>query len=200
MASIEAVGAREILDSRGNPTVEVEVALDDGTTSRAAVPSGASTGKFEAVELRDGDKRYGGKGVQQAVAAVLDTIGPELIGIEASEQRIIDGCGRTAEYFRLANHHQWSSKFCSVCWVLSSTACTCCNAIVDRRSATTSGDAVPVPALAAPSSRLMALLNSASRLEFNVSAGLFTLPLTCNFKSKSRTPRSAAAAISSPSA
>ena len=63
MASIEAVGAREILDSRGNPTVEVEVALDDGTIGRAAVPSGASTGQFEAVELRDGGKRYLGKGV-----------------------------------------------------------------------------------------------------------------------------------------
>ena len=73
MASIDAVGAREILDSRGNPTVEVEVALDDGTISRAAVPSGASTGAFEAVELRDGDsKRYGGKGVEKAVLAVLD--------------------------------------------------------------------------------------------------------------------------------
>jgi enolase len=90
VASIDAVGAREILDSRGNPTVEVEVALDDGTISRAAVPSGASTGKFEAVELRDGGARYGGKGVQQAVTAVLDTIGPELVGIEASEQRIVD--------------------------------------------------------------------------------------------------------------
>jgi enolase len=89
--SIEAVGAREILDSRGNPTVEVEVALDDGTLSRAAVPSGASTGAYEAVELRDGDDaRYGGKGVGSAVSAVLDTIGPELIGIEASEQRIVD--------------------------------------------------------------------------------------------------------------
>jgi enolase len=89
--SIEAVGAREILDSRGNPTVEVEVALDDGTLSRAAVPSGASTGAYEAVELRDGDdSRYLGKGVTQAVAAVLDTIGPELLGIEASEQRIVD--------------------------------------------------------------------------------------------------------------
>ena len=77
MASIEAVGAREILDSRGNPTVEVEVALDDGTIARAAVPSGASTGAFEAVERRDGDKkRYGGKGVEQAVDAVLDEIGP----------------------------------------------------------------------------------------------------------------------------
>jgi enolase len=89
--SIEAVGAREILDSRGNPTVEVEVALDDGTLSRAAVPSGASTGAYEAVELRDADEsRYGGKGVSQAVSAVLDTIGPELIGIEVSEQRIVD--------------------------------------------------------------------------------------------------------------
>ncbi len=90
MASIEAVGAREILDSRGNPTIEVEVALDDGTISRAAVPSGASTGAFEAVELRDGGSRYGGKGVEKAVDAVLDAIGPELVGFEASEQRLVD--------------------------------------------------------------------------------------------------------------
>jgi enolase len=90
VATIEAVGAREILDSRGNPTVEVEVALDDGTLSRAAVPSGASTGAFEAVELRDGEARYGGKGVRKAVGAVLDTIGPELVGFEASEQRLVD--------------------------------------------------------------------------------------------------------------
>ena len=90
MASIEAVGAREILDSRGNPTVEVEVALDDGTVGRAAVPSGASTGAFEAVELRDGGSRYGGKGVESAVSAVLDSIGPELVGFEASEQRLVD--------------------------------------------------------------------------------------------------------------
>jgi len=88
--SIEAVGAREILDSRGNPTIEVEVALDDGTFARAAVPSGASTGAYEAVELRDGGERYGGKGVLQAVQAVNDGIAPELIGTEASEQRIID--------------------------------------------------------------------------------------------------------------
>jgi enolase len=90
VASIEAVAAREILDSRGNPTVEVEVALDDGTLSRAAVPSGASTGAYEAVELRDGGSRYGGKGVLKAVSAVLDAIGPELVGFEASEQRIVD--------------------------------------------------------------------------------------------------------------
>ena len=91
MATIEAVGAREILDSRGNPTVEVEVALDDGTIARAAVPSGASTGAFEAVERRDGDKnRYLGKGVEKAVDAVLDEIGPKLLGFEASEQRLVD--------------------------------------------------------------------------------------------------------------
>ncbi len=91
MANIEAVGAREILDSRGNPTVEVEVALEDGTFARAAVPSGASTGAFEAVERRDGDKgRYLGKGVEQAVDAVIDVIAPEVIGLEASEQRVID--------------------------------------------------------------------------------------------------------------
>jgi enolase len=90
VASIEAVVAREILDSRGNPTVEVEVALDDGTVARADVPSGASTGAFEAVELRDGGERYGGKGVEKAVQAVIDEIGPELLGFEASEQRLID--------------------------------------------------------------------------------------------------------------
>jgi enolase len=91
VAVIEQVGAREILDSRGNPTVEVEVALDDGTLARAAVPSGASTGEHEAVELRDGDTgRYNGKGVERAVAAVLDEIGPDLIGIEAVDQRIVD--------------------------------------------------------------------------------------------------------------
>jgi enolase len=90
VAVIEQVGAREILDSRGNPTIEVEVALDDGTLSRAAVPSGASTGEHEAVELRDGGSRYGGKGVKKAVKAVLDEIGPELVGLEAVEQRIVD--------------------------------------------------------------------------------------------------------------
>ena len=91
MALIEAVGAREILDSRGNPTVEVEVLLDDGIVQRAAVPSGASTGAFEAYELRDGDKsRYGGKGVLKAVEAVIDELGPAIEGVEASEQRVID--------------------------------------------------------------------------------------------------------------
>ena len=81
MSAIEAVGAREILDSRGNPTVEVEVLLEDGTVARAAVPSGASTGAFEAYELRDEDKgRYLGKGVLKAVGNVLDVLGPAIEG------------------------------------------------------------------------------------------------------------------------
>jgi len=88
--SIEAIHARQILDSRGNPTVEVEVVLDDGTHSRAAVPSGASTGAFEAVELRDGGAEYAGKGVEKAVRAVIDEIEPELLGQDADEQRLID--------------------------------------------------------------------------------------------------------------
>ena len=91
MTYIDAIGAREILDSRGNPTVEVEVLLTDGTVSRAAVPSGASTGAFEAYELRDGDKgRYLGKGVLKAVAAVTQTIAPALDGMDATDQRLID--------------------------------------------------------------------------------------------------------------
>src|SRR6478736_7396000 len=90
MASIEAVGAREILDSRGNPTVEVEVLLDDGAFARAMVPSGASTGAFEAVELRDGGSRYGGKGVGQAVNGVIQTIAPAIEGLAADDQRLVD--------------------------------------------------------------------------------------------------------------
>ena len=90
MAIIEAIGAREILDSRGNPTVEVEVLLEDGTAARAAVPSGASTGAFEAVELRDGGKRYLGKGVEKAIKNVVDVIAPEVVGLDAQDQRLVD--------------------------------------------------------------------------------------------------------------
>jgi enolase len=90
LSSIEAVHARQILDSRGNPTVEVEVVLDDGTLGRAAVPSGASTGAFEAVELRDGGDQYGGKGVGKAVQGVIDEIQPDLLGYDADDQRLID--------------------------------------------------------------------------------------------------------------
>jgi enolase len=90
MAIIEALAAREILDSRGNPTVEVEIELEDGTQARAAVPSGASTGAFEAAELGDGGKRSLGKGVEQAVAFVNDEIAPEIIGFDSQDQRLID--------------------------------------------------------------------------------------------------------------
>ena len=90
MAIIEALGAREILDSRGNPTVEVEIELEDGTQARAAVPSGASTGAFEAAELRDGGTRYLGKGVEKAIAFLIDEIAPEIIGFDAQDQRLVD--------------------------------------------------------------------------------------------------------------
>lgn len=90
MAIIEALGAREILDSRGNPTVEVEIELEDGTHARAAVPSGASTGAFEAAELRDGGTRYLGKGVEKAIAFLNNEIAPEIIGFDAQDQRLID--------------------------------------------------------------------------------------------------------------
>src|ERR1700726_3809599 len=90
VASIEAVHARQILDSRGNPTVEVEVVLDDGSVGRAGVPSGASTGAFEAAELRDGGAEYGGKGGTPAVDNVVDEIQPELLGHEADDQRLVD--------------------------------------------------------------------------------------------------------------
>jgi len=91
MSAIIEINARQILDSRGNPTVEADVTLDSGVTGRAAVPSGASTGENEALELRDGDaKRYGGKGVEKAVAAIEDEIQPEVIGLDALDQMALD--------------------------------------------------------------------------------------------------------------
>jgi enolase len=90
LATIDAVHARQILDSRGNPTVEAEVALDDGTQARAAAPSGASTGAFEAVELRDAGDAYGGKGVTKALLSVTEEIEPDLLGYDADDQRLID--------------------------------------------------------------------------------------------------------------
>ena len=90
MSTIVGIHAREILDSRGNPTVEVEVGLETGEIARAGVPSGASTGTFEAVELRDGGTRYGGKGVLNAVKNVNDTIAPEVCGMDADDQRAVD--------------------------------------------------------------------------------------------------------------
>ena len=91
MSYITDVFAREVLDSRGNPTVEVEVVLDDGSLGRAMVPSGASTGQFEAVELRDGDSaRFMGRGVRKAIDHVNEVIAPEVLGLDATDQRMID--------------------------------------------------------------------------------------------------------------
>src|SRR5579875_1200988 len=90
MSAIEELIGREILDSRGNPTVEVEVVLDSGATGRAAVPSGASTGTFEAVELRDGGERFKGKGVLTAVGHVNEEIADALEGVDALDQRTVD--------------------------------------------------------------------------------------------------------------
>ena len=90
MATIDEIRARQILDSRGNPTLEVEVSLDDGAEGRAAAPSGASTGAFEAVELRDGGAAYGGKGVTKALLSVTEEIEPDLLGFDAADQRLID--------------------------------------------------------------------------------------------------------------
>src|SRR5712692_276465 len=98
MAAIETVTAREILDSRGNPTLEVEVTLDDGAMGRAAVPSGASTGEHEAIELRDGDKkRFGGKGVLNAVKNVNHTLGPAILGLDSLDQAEVDQVLRNAD-------------------------------------------------------------------------------------------------------
>ena len=111
MAFIESVRALEILDSRGNPTLEVEVVLEDGAIGHAGVPSGASTGAFEAVELRDGDKsRYLGKGVEKAVAAVNDVFGPALVeeGFDAEDQRAIDA--RLIELDGTANKGQYGAN------------------------------------------------------------------------------------------
>ncbi len=105
MPVIEQIAAREILDSRGNPTVEVEVMLDDGSAARAAVPSGASTGEHEAVELRDGGDRYGGKGVEKAVQGVLTELAPAVVGLNADDQRLVDqallDCDGTPDKSRL---------------------------------------------------------------------------------------------------
>src|SRR5262245_38366822 len=91
MPVIEEVTALEVLDSRGNPTIEVEVACDDGSAGRALVPSGASTGTHEAVELRDGEaNRFGGKGVRAALANVGELIAPEIVGLDATDQRGLD--------------------------------------------------------------------------------------------------------------
>ena len=144
MASIEAVHARQILDSRGNPTIEVEVVLDDGTLGRAAAPSGASTGAFEAVELRDGGDEYGGKAVTKAVTAVIDEIQPELIGYDADDQRLIDqvmiDLDRTPDKSRL-----WANAIVAVSMAVAKAAADSANLPLFRYLGGPNAHLLPVP-------------------------------------------------------
>ena len=159
MASIEAVFARQILDSRGNPTVEVEVVLDDGTLGRAAVPSGASTGAFEAVELRDGDAEYGGKGVTKAVQAVVDEIQPELLGFEADEQRLVDyeliDLDRTPDKSRLG-----ANAIVGVSLAVARAAAASCELPLFRYLGGPNAHLLPIP--------MMNILNGGAHADTNV--------------------------------
>jgi enolase len=159
VASIEGVFARQILDSRGNPTVEVEVVLDDGTSGRAAVPSGASTGVFEAVELRDGDAVYGGKGVTKAVQAVIDEIQPELLGFEADEQRLVDfeliDLDRTPDKSRLG-----ANAIVGVSLAVARAAAASCDLPLFRYLGGPNAHLLPVP--------MMNILNGGAHADTNV--------------------------------
>jgi enolase len=159
VASIEAVFARQILDSRGNPTIEVEVVLDDGTLGRAAVPSGASTGAFEAVELRDGDAAYGGKGVTKAVQAVIDEIQPELLGFEADEQRLVDyeliDLDRTPDKSRLG-----ANAIVGVSLAVARAAAASCELPLFRYLGGPNAHLLPVP--------MMNILNGGAHADTNV--------------------------------
>jgi enolase len=159
VASIEAVFARQILDSRGNPTVEVEVVLDDGSLGRAAVPSGASTGVFEAVELRDGDAAYGGKGVTKAVQAVIDEIQPELLGYEADEQRLVDyeliDLDRTPDKSRLG-----ANAIVGVSLAVARAAAASCELPLFRYLGGPNAHLLPVP--------MMNILNGGAHADTNV--------------------------------
>jgi enolase len=143
--SIEGIRAREILDSRGNPTVEVDVVLRGGARGRAAVPSGASTGQFEAVELRDGDKgRYGGKGVSQAVTNVNDTIAPELLERDALDQRGIDR--RMIELDGTPNkRHLGANAILGVSLAVAQAAAAACRVPLYRYLGGPNAHTLPVP-------------------------------------------------------
>jgi enolase len=166
VASIDDVTAREILDSRGNPTVEVEVILDDESFARAAVPSGASTGAYEAVELRDGESRYGGKGVLKAVAAVEDTIAPEIIGLDASEQRTLDyilkDLDETPDKSRLG-----ANAILGVSLAVAKAAATSANLPLFRYVGGPNAHLLPVP--------MMNILNGGAHADSNVDVQEFMI-------------------------
>src|SRR5499425_796511 len=159
VASIEAIHARQILDSRGNPTLEVEVALDDGTVAKAGVPSGASTGAFEAVELRDGGPEYGGKGVTRAVQGVIDEIQPELLGHEADDQRLVDQAmidlDRTPDKSRLG-----ANAIVGVSMAVARAAAASCELPLFRYLGGPNAHVLPVP--------MMNILNGGAHADTNV--------------------------------
>src|SRR5262250_805755 len=159
VASIEAVHARQILDSRGNPTLEVEVILDDGSAGRAGVPSGASTGAFEAVELRDGGEEYGGKAVTRAVDGVIDEIQPELLGHEADDQRLVDQAmidlDRTPDKSRLG-----ANAIVGVSMAVARAAAASCELPLFRYLGGPNAHVLPVP--------MMNILNGGAHADTNV--------------------------------
>jgi enolase len=166
VASIEAVHARQILDSRGNPTVEVEVVLDDGSVGRAGVPSGASTGAFEAVELRDGGSEYGGKAVTKAVDSVVDEIQPEFIGHEADDQRLIDQAlidlDRTPDKSRLG-----ANAILGVSMAVARAAADSAGLQLFRYLGGPNGHVLPVP--------MMNILNGGAHADSNVDVQEFMI-------------------------
>jgi enolase len=160
LSTIVALHAREILDSRGNPTIEVDVALEDGSFGRAAVPSGASTGAYEAVELRDGDAdRYGGKGVLTAVQNVEEIIAPNIIGLDATDQTFIDqtlvGIDGTDNKASLG-----ANSIIGVSLAVAKAAAESCDLPLYRYVGGTSADTLPVP--------LMNILNGGKHATSNV--------------------------------
>jgi enolase len=166
VASIEAVHARQILDSRGNPTLEVEVVLDDGSVGRAGVPSGASTGAFEAVELRDGGAEYGGKAVTKAIDAVTEEIQDELLGHEADDQRLVDQAlidlDRTPDKSRLG-----ANAIIGVSMAVARAAADSAGLQLFRYLGGPNGHVLPVP--------MMNILNGGAHADSNVDVQEFMI-------------------------
>jgi enolase len=146
VAAIDDLHARQVLDSRGNPTVEAEVVLDDGSAGRAIAPSGASTGGAEAAELRDGGDAYGGKGVRRAVQAILDEIQPELLGLDAGDQRLVDQAmidlDRTPDKSRLG-----ANAIVAVSMAVAKAAADCAGLPLFRYLGGPNAHLLPVPLL-----------------------------------------------------
>ena len=159
MSKIASISAREILDSRGNPTIEVDLHLENGCIGRAAVPSGASTGEHEAVELRDDEDRYGGKGTRKAVANIHSEIAPALSGLDPTNQRLIDqtmiDLDGTSNKGRLG-----ANAILGVSLACAKAAALCCNLPLYRYLGGPSAHILPVP--------MMNILNGGAHSDNNV--------------------------------